>query len=226
MSCTARRTALGVVAALVAAVICWHPHLGDVGGPAASADSSPAASSLPGLLAQVRVVDEISHVPGYERSCKKGQGCVFGPAWNDPQNRSGCDTRNRILANSLRGVQFKPGTHNCKVIAGQLDPDPYTGTVVDLHQVAIDHIVPLRVSWDAGASGWDLERRREFANDTSSELIAVSSSANSSKGDSTIAEWLPGVNRCSYVVRYLAAAVKWQLPVTVKDRAAAIRACQ
>jgi hypothetical protein len=221
-----RRQALGVVAALAAAVIYWHPHLGDVGGPSASADNSPVASSLPGLLAQVRVVDDIGHVPGYERSCKKGQGCVFGPAWNDPRNTTGCDTRNRILATSLKDVQFKPGTHNCKVIAGHLSPDPYTGATVDLHQVAIDHIVPLKVSWDAGASKWDLERRREFANDTSSELLAVSSSANSSKGDSTPSEWLPRVGQCPYVIRYLAAAVKWQLPVTVKDRAAAIRACQ
>lgn len=226
MSRRARGRALGAGAALVAALICWHPHLGDVVGPAASADSSPAASSLPGLLARVRVVDEINHVPGYERSCQKGQGCVFGPAWNDPQDRSGCDTRNRVLAKALQGVQFKPGTHDCKVIAGQLNPDPYTGVAVDLHHVAIDHVVPLRVSWDVGASKWDLQRRREFANDTSTELLAVSSSANSSKGDSTPAEWLPAVNQCSYVVRYLVAAVKWDLPVSVKDRAAAVQACK
>jgi hypothetical protein len=220
------RRALGVGAALVAALICWHPHLGDVAGPAASADSSPAASSLPGLLAQVRVVDEISHVPGYERSCKKGQGCVFGEPWNDPQAHSSCDARNRLLAKSLQDVQFKSNTHQCKVIAGRLDPDPYTGKVIDLHQVALDHVYPLAVAWDAGASKWDLERRREFATDISTELLAVSSSANSSKGDRTPAKWLPAVKQCSYVVRYFAAAVKWELPVTEKDRAAAIRACQ
>lgn len=222
----ARRRALGAGAVLAAALICWHPHLGNVGGPPASADSSPAAASLPGLLAQVRVVDAIGHMRGYERSCKAGQGCVFGVPWNDPDDHSGCDARSRLLAKSLKDVEFKPNTHQCKVIAGRLDPDPYTGKVIDLHQVALDHIYPLALSWNAGAAQWDSKRRQEFATDITTELVAVSGSANSSKGDRSPAEWLPPVNQCWYVTKYLAAAVKWQLPVTTKDRAAAIRACQ
>lgn len=223
----ARRRSLGAVAAaLVAGLICWHPHFGGVGGPAASPDSSPAAQSLPGLLSQVQVVDAIGRVPGYERSCEAGKGCVFGVPWNDPDDHSGCDARNRLVAKSLKDVQFKPNTHQCKVIAGRLDPDPYTGKVIDLHQVALDHVYPLSDAWNAGASKWDLKRRQEFATDITTELIAVSSSANSSKGDRTPAAWLPPVNQCWYVVKYFAAAVKWQLPVTTKDRAAAIRACQ
>ena len=55
-------------------------------------------------------------------------------------------TRNRLLRNELQGVQYKPGTRDCKVIAGRLDPDPYTGNTVDLKQVAIDHIVSVNIS--------------------------------------------------------------------------------
>ncbi|OOK65286.1 hypothetical protein BZL29_7749 [Mycobacterium kansasii] len=84
--------------------------------------------------------------------------------------------------------------------------------------------MPLKTAWDAGAAQWDLQQRRIFANDMT-ELIAVSSSANSSKGDSTLAEWLPAIGKCPYVVRYLTVTVKYHLPITVKDAAAAA-ACQ
>lgn len=84
--------------------------------------------------------------------------------------------------------------------------------------------IQLRVAWNAGASTWDPQQRRIFANDMT-ELIAVSSSANSSKGDSTLAEWLPETGKCPYVVRYLTVTVKYHLPITVKDHAAAAMAC-
>ncbi|WP_293003346.1 HNH endonuclease family protein [Mycobacterium sp.] len=196
--------------------------MSEVTGTATAAETTPAA--IGPLLERVTVVDHIDPVPGYQRSCKKGQACVFGEAWHDPLSHSGCDVRNRLLAKSLHNVVFKPNTHDCKVIAGQLNPDPYTGTAVDLHQVAVDHIVPLHAAWNAGASHWDLQRRRAFANDMT-ELIAVSSTQNSRKSDSTLAEWLPPVSKCDYVIRYLTVTAKYQLPITVKDRAAAVAAC-
>lgn len=201
--------------------------------PRSHADPAPAGTTtdISSLLSQQTVVDELPEVPGYERGCgidhktNSRQGCVFGPAWNDPQDHSGCDTRNRVLHSALQGIAYKPGTRNCKVIAGRLDPDPYTGQVIDLKQVAIDHIVPLNVAFKSGAAQWDLQTRRIFANDMT-ELIAVSSSANSSKGDSTPAQWLPEIGKCPYVIRYLTVTVKYHLPITVKDREAAQSACQ
>jgi hypothetical protein len=193
-------------------------------GSAQPAPSSATAAHVTELLAQVAVVDDIPDVTGYQRGCGKNQACVFGPAWNDPQERSGCDARNRLLQRSLQDIQFKPGTHNCKVIAGRLDPDPYTGQAIDLKHVAADHILPLKAAWNAGAAHWDLQQRRTFANDMT-ELVAVSSSANSSKGDSTPSEWLPQTGKCLYANRYLTVAVKYRLPITVKDRAAIITAC-
>jgi len=91
--------------------------------------------------------------------------------------------------------------------------------------VAIDHLVPLKAAWNAGAAYWDLQQRRIFANDMT-ELLAVSSSANSRKGDSTLSEWLPETGECPYVKGYLTVIVKYHLPITVKDRAAAAAACQ
>lgn len=220
-----------MVASIAAAMATGWMMLSPGDDPTVSASPAPVVSAnISELLSKVTVVDAIPQVPGYERGCgidkktKFREGCVFGPAWNDPLDHSGCDTRNRLLRNSLHGIEFKPGTKDCKVIAGRLDPDPYTGQVVDLKHIAVDHVVPLKAAWNAGASNWDPQQRRIFANDMT-ELIAVSSSANSSKGDSTLAEWLPQVGKCTYTVRYLTVAVKYHLPITVKDHAAAAMAC-
>lgn len=185
---------------------------------------APAAGNIAGLLTQVQVVSQITPVAGYDRSCGTGHGCVFGPAWNDPTDHSGCDSRNRILAATLHDVVFKPNTHNCKVIGGYLDPDPYTGQRVELDQIDVDHALPERRAWNAGAWKWSLQQRQVFANDLT-ELVAVSAHANRSKGDGGLDEYLPPFQPCAYVERYLTVAVKYQLPITVTERTAAARAC-
>jgi hypothetical protein len=204
---------LAVVAAAIAA-------LASAG--IASADQSASPDSVSGLLSRVTVVDHVGAAPGYQRGCKKGQGCVFGPAWN---NGESCDTRNQILAAQLHDVQFKPGTHDCKVVSGWED-DPYTGQRIDLPQVQIDHVVPLKAAWNAGASQWPLSERQHFANDPA-ELLAVSAHANEAKGDATLSGWLPSnaVERCPYVVQYLTVAVTYHLPISIADKAAAINMC-
>lgn len=183
------------------------------------------------LIARVSVVDEIDPAPGYERGCgtnkQTGQkeGCVFGPAWNDPASTTGCDARNTVLAAQLHDVTFKPGTRNCKVTSGWII-DPYSGQRITLSQIQIDHVVPLHRAFDAGAWAWSAARRQQFANDQRN-LLAVSAHANQSKQDLGPGEWLPAnaAQRCPYVVRYLSVAVAYQLPITTSDKAAAVTAC-
>lgn len=194
------------------------------GSAQATSVATPAASSaeIARLLDTIPVA-EIGRVDGYDRSCKKGHGCVYGPAWNDPQDHSGCDTRSRILRAQLRDVEFKPGTRNCKVIAGWTI-DPYTGNRITLKQIAIDHVVPLSFSWNAGAWQWPLEQRVAFANDPEN-LLAVSASSNSSKQDSSLSEWLPDTQKCAYVARFLRVTAKYHLPISPADRATAVSTC-
>ncbi|QIV79620.1 HNH endonuclease (plasmid) [Mycolicibacterium frederiksbergense] len=215
------------VAAAVVAIAAWlHPGLdlgyrGDTVAIAAPAPSGDLAT----LLDQIRVVDRIDDVPGYERSCKKGKACVFGPAWNDPTDHTGCDTRSRVLQRDLRDTTFKAGTRNCKVIAGWLQ-DPYSGERVDLDDVEIDHTVSLHRAWNAGAWQWDPTKRQIFANDLT-ELRALSSSVNQAKSDATLDEWSPSLpeSRCLFAKEYLAVNVKYDLPITVSEKTAAINAC-
>lgn len=231
---TRPRNLAGLLAALaVAAGVAGPGQLPWIGA-GSSSGAPPAAvhvsEDLQELLARVEVVDRIDDVPGYDRSCRKNHGCVFGPAWNDPSLRTGCDRRNTTLAASMRDVKFKPGTRNCKVISGVLD-DPFTGMTIafstdDPGAVPLDHLIPLSLAWDAGAHSWTRERRVQFANDPSN-LTAVSRKANAAKSDSSLGEWLPPntAYRCEYSRRYLAVSSAYDLPITTADRDTAIRAC-
>ncbi|WP_301123056.1 HNH endonuclease family protein [Mycolicibacterium fortuitum] len=189
------------------------------------------AGQIGALLDQVQVVQAVEDHPGYDRSCKRGHQCVFGPAWNDPDSRTGCDTRQTMLRESLTDVVFKPGTRNCKVLSGTLPSDPYTGqtihyTATQANALQVDHVIPLSRAWDAGAWAWDLKTRQRFANDHDN-LLVVSGAANQSKSDGGLDEWLPinSAYRCTYVQRYLRVAVKYGLPITEGEKAAATTAC-
>lgn len=85
---------MAIAAALVGAATWLHPTLTDDVTTAPS-HAQPAAVSgdIAALLQQVRVIDRLPDVDGYDRGCGKGEGCVFGPAWNDPLDHSGCDAR-------------------------------------------------------------------------------------------------------------------------------------
>ncbi|MCA1008159.1 HNH endonuclease family protein [Rhodococcus hoagii] len=201
---------------------------GTAPGAVEPAPGSPSRTAVDNLLARVEVVAARPDVAGYERGCRTGQGCVFGPSWSDdhtgPGGHDGCDTRNNVLAADLTDVEFRDGTRDCVVVAGTL-ADPYSGRTVaftkqDANAVQIDHVYPLAAAWDMGAASWPIERRRDFANDVTYNLLAVSGPENQAKRDSTPSGWLPSdpAYRCFYVGKYLGVAVRYSLPITVGDR--------
>lgn len=205
--------------------------------PRTSAPGSPARDRVAPLLAMVDVVPDRVPVPGYERDCSGSSACVFGPAWSDttgaPGSGNGCPTRYDVLARDLVGTTVDPASP-CTVHGGILT-DPYTGRVVDagrsgIRGIHVDHVFPLSAAWDLGASRWPAQRRAAFANDVDRNLVAVTGSVNTTKSDSTPAEWLPPDPRrhCFYAARYLSAAAAYDLPVTAADHAVletAIRRC-
>ncbi|MGO3141733.1 MAG: HNH endonuclease family protein, partial [Galactobacter sp.] len=157
---------------------------------------------------------------GYDRETK------FGPAWKD-LDRNGCDTRNDVLARDLNQIEYKPGTRDCVVASGQLDPEPYTGQSIDFvrgpdsSKVQIDHLVALGNVWVSGGQQLTQDQREAIANDPEN-LLAVDGPANGAKQDKNAAEWLPPAKdyRCSYVAGQIQVKTKYSLSITSAEKAA------
>ncbi|GAA4565054.1 HNH endonuclease family protein [Planotetraspora kaengkrachanensis] len=164
---------------------------------------------------------------GYDRE-------EFGYAWADnaddvPLAHNGCDTRNDLLKRDGEKVKYRSGS-DCVVVSMTLY-DPYTGDTIDFRkedasEVQIDHVMPLSYDWQMGASRWSDAERKRIANDPLN-LLPVDGSANSAKGDSGPASWLPPAKgiRCSYAVRFAQVAIKYDLPVTAADKDVMLDQC-
>ncbi|EFQ83231.1 excalibur domain protein [Aeromicrobium marinum DSM 15272] len=179
----------------------------------ASAEQGTALSAVAALAVKGRAPKT-----GYSRE-------AFGQAWFDA-DRNGCDTRNDMLR---RDLVEKNMSNSCKVLAGTLRPDPYTGQEIRFEvggpsEVDIDHVVALSDAWQKGAGTWSAERRLAFANDPLN-LLAVDAGANRSKGDGDAATWLPPNRpyRCEYIARQVAVKVKYEVWVTAAERDAMVR---
>ncbi|WP_308250178.1 HNH endonuclease family protein [Sphaerisporangium fuscum] len=184
---------------------------------------------------KAKAVDLIKKVPTKGRGPKTGYSRdEFGYAWADnadgiPLAHNGCDTRNDVLARDGEDLKYRSGS-KC-VLTSMTLRDPYTGKTIkwtkqDAAEVQIDHVMPLSYDWQMGASRWSKAKRMQIANDPLN-LIPVDGSANSSKGDSGPATWLPpekGI-RCSYAVRFAQVALKYELPVTTADKDAMLTQC-
>lgn len=151
----------------------------------------------------------------------------FGHGWLDPDD-NGCDTRNDILRRDL--TELAMHADGCKVLAGTL-ADPYTGRSITFTRgaatsaaVQIDHILPLKAAWDAGAWKWNDDRREQFANDPAN-LLASDGPANMSKGARTLSEWTPENEafHCDYAALTVRIYDKYDLAIDDADRTEANR---
>ncbi|MBP1327554.1 hypothetical protein JOF28_002786 [Leucobacter exalbidus] len=180
-------------------------------GSGSSPDAAPAsAGSALALLAELPVKGRAPKT-GYDRKAQ------FGSPWSDV-DRNGCDTRNDILQRDLTDLTMQG---RCKVLAGHL-ADKYTGQSIDFVRgdktsslVQIDHIVALSDAWQKGAQKLTQEQRVSLANDPIN-LFAAEGRANSSKGDSDTASWLPSNRgfRCEYVAHQVSVKAAYALWVT------------
>ena len=174
-------------------------------------------------------VDLVS-VPAYDRAAFGGWLDVDG----DCQN-----TRAEVLLRDARGPVSFRSDRACVVDAG-LWLDVYSGREIrTAGEIDVDHRVPLRAAWAAGAWAWTPARRRAYANDLAAgHLVATHRSINRSKGSRGPAAWLPPVARlegaasalaaCRYAERWFAVKRAWGLslePVEVAALRRAWRGC-
>ena len=204
---------------VLAAALAWRACGGGWGAP------GPGSG---GVVLSQQSAERLSGLPVREKGGPEYSREEFGPAWADV-DRNGCDTRNDVLARDLSEAQRGRG-ERCEVARGVLE-DPYTGRRMDFERgktsrdVHIDHVVALSDAWASGAHAWDRPARQAMANDPAN-LLAVEGRANTDKGASDAADWLPPRReyRCAYVGRQILVKSVYGLSVTEAERDAMLGA--
>lgn len=153
---------------------------------------------------------------GYDRG-------LFSSGWGE---LNGCSVRELILLRDLQNSTLDED--GCRVLAGTLSPDPYSGNTIEFKRsattsqaVQIDHVVAVSDAWQKGAQQLTPELRYQFYNDPLN-LLAVDGPTNNDKGDGDAATWLPPNKdyRCRYVARQIAVKIKYALWVTEAEKTA------
>ena len=183
--------------------------------PTQAATATPTAQSTTQLSITVAAVP--SGLPGYDRDDWRH--------WID-EDGDCQDTRHEVLIMESQAAVTYKSDQQCKVDAGQWF-GLFTGTTVtEASKLDIDHLVPLANVHQSGGWAWTTERKQQYANslDDPDHLIAVTASANRSKGAKSPDEWRPPNQSywCEYAVDWIRIKQTWELTVT-PDEAEALQ---
>ena len=128
-----------------------------------------------------------------------------------------------LIEESTQPVTFATAS-GCRVTGGRWLA-PFTGTVVvSAGNLDVDHMVPLANAHASGAWAWDSARKRAYANylTDAGHLIAVTASANRSKGARGPDGWRPPDQGywCEYATDWIRIKATWELTATPAEWAA------
>ena len=146
--------------------------------------------------------------------------------WTDA-DRDCQDARNEVLiAESRTAVAYRTD-RKCRVAAGEWLA-PYTNTIVtDPGRLDVDHMVPLSNAHDSGAWQWSANQRERYANylEDPQHLIAVTASANRSKGARGPDQWKPEDRTywCQYATDWITIKSTWELTVTQQEHTSLVQ---
>jgi hypothetical protein len=130
----------------------------------------------------------------------------------------GCNTRHIVLQRQRADRHSDTG---CDLTGGRW-VSPYDGRPTsDPTDLQIDHWVPLAEVQRSGKivggrrvgpRQWTREQRKQYANDFT-VLVAVTASLNGKKNAKDPAKWLPDLDRCGYVQRWIQVKTTYDLSV-------------
>ena len=164
------------------------------------------------IIQMPSILDITSGIPDYSRS--------EWSHWSD-DDRDCQNTRHEVLVTeSISSVSFK-STNQCQVNIG-LWYDPFVGTTVSVaSELDVDHMIPLHNAHFSGGWMWSASVKKAFANDLSDadHLIAVTASANRSKGSKAPNQWKPPNQAywCEYAKDWTRIKYNWGLTVTTSE---------
>ena len=182
--------------------------------------TAPPTATLTSATTVLRVIVSAvpATLPDYDRHDWKH--------WTDA-DRDCQDARNEVLiAESQTRVAYR-SDRKCRVAAGEWLA-PYSNTIVtDPGRLDVDHMVPLGNAHDSGAWQWSANQRERYANylEDPQHLIAVTASANRSKGARGPDQWKPEDRTywCRYAVDWITIKSTWELTVTQQEHTALVQ---
>ena len=138
------------------------------------------------------------------------------PHWIDRDRDCQNERQETLISRSKVPVKMKINKKGkkCTVKSGQWGDFYYPETLYKASKIDIDHVVPLKNSWDSGASEWSKKKRREFANDPEN-LVITNLKYNRSKGAKGPLKWIP-VNKsyaCKYLTKWVQIKQKYNLKI-------------
>ena len=156
-----------------------------------------------------------ANIPTYDRDDWRHWIDVDG----DCQN-----TRHEVLVEESTIAVTFTNSQQCTVSTGLWNA-PFAGVVVETaRSLDVDHMVPLANAHKSGGWAWSAERKRDYANDMDypGHLVAVTASANRSKGAKGPEDWKPEDDTywCEYAVDWVTIKSTWELSVTITEWAA------
>jgi hypothetical protein len=166
-------------------------------------------STTRGPIYSLVIAPILTNIPSYDRDDWRHWIDVDG----DCQN-----ARHEVLIEeSVVEVTFT-NEGECTVATGRWNA-PFVGIVVEsARSLDVDHMVPLANAHKSGGWAWNAERKRDYANDMdyAGHLIAVTASANRSKGARGPEEWRPEDRGywCQYAVDWVTIKSTWELSAT------------
>ena len=180
-----------------------------VAAPAAATPANvPSAATAQSELNALAVSPEGS-TSGYDRDLFPHWSAVSGS----------CNTRETVLKRDGTGVTVDAA---CYPTAGSWFSEFDGVWTSPASAVDIDHIVPLAEAWRSGANAWSTATRQAFANELYwPELMAVTRSSNSAKGDKDPSTWQPlSSYRCRYARMWIRVKHRYSLRLQSSEKSA------